>query len=228
MNFYKHHIGDYAKKTSALTVIEHGAYLLMLHAYYGTEKPLPFGQDLYRICRAFGKKERAAVDKVADLFWTRTDTGYVNGRAFEEIEIASELAEIAQENGKKGGRPKKPSGLSENNPAGLISEPSGKAIQTPDSRLHKELRQPSAITDKPKSKLKTPIPEDLHLSESMRAQALAKYPDADVDEMFTQFRAHHESHGKLMKSWSAAWTTWIGNASNFGYPKCAGAKIAWR
>jgi uncharacterized protein YdaU (DUF1376 family) len=82
MNFYKHHIGDYAKKTAHLTVLEHGAYLLMLHAYYGTEKPLPFGRDLYRICRAFGKKERAAVDKVAAQFWTRTDAGYVNGRAF--------------------------------------------------------------------------------------------------------------------------------------------------
>jgi hypothetical protein len=34
-----------------------------------------------------------------------------------------------------GGRPKKPSELSENNPAGLNLEPTGKAIQTPDSRL---------------------------------------------------------------------------------------------
>jgi uncharacterized protein YdaU (DUF1376 family) len=223
VNFYKHHIGDYAKKTAHLTVLEHGAYLLMLHAYYGTEKPLPFGRDLYRICRAFGKKERAAVDKVAAQFWTRTNVGFVNGRAFYEIKEASELSDIARENGKLGGRPKKPSGLSENNPAGLFLEPSGKAIQTPDSIIQSK-KEPSAVTEKVKSKPKTTIPEDLRLSDAMREQVLAKYPDADADEMFLQFRAHHEAHGKVMKSWPAAWTTWIGNAANFGYPKISSGK----
>jgi uncharacterized protein YdaU (DUF1376 family) len=133
MNFYKHHIGDYAKKTADLSMIEQGAYLLMLHAYYGTEKPLPFGRDLYRICRAFGKKERQAVDKVADRFWTKTDKGFVNGRAFEEIENAAKFAETAKENGKKGGRPAKPDGLLSGNRTGSKNKPDGKAIQTPDS-----------------------------------------------------------------------------------------------
>lgn len=138
MNFYKHHIGDYAKKTGALTMIEHGAYLLMLHAYYGTEKPLPIGRDLYRICRAFGKKERQSVDRVLGLFWTKTDAGYINGRAFEEMEAASDAADSSRNNGKKGGRPKKvtgnPTGFGSTNPSGSDTEPDAKAIQTPDSR----------------------------------------------------------------------------------------------
>lgn len=70
-----------------------------------------------------------------------------------------------------------------------------------------------------KSRSKGPIPEDFCLSDPMRQQALKRYPDADVDEMFTQFAAHHRSHGKEMKSWEAAWTTWLGNARQFGYPK---------
>lgn len=113
MNFYKHHIGDYAKKTGALSMTEHGAYLLMLHAYYGTEKPLPFGRDLYRICRAFEKKEQHAIDKIAELFWTKTEDGYINGRAFEEIETATKSAEHSRQAGKLGGNPKKKAGYNE-------------------------------------------------------------------------------------------------------------------
>jgi len=63
------------------------------------------------------------------------------------------------------------------------------------------------------------LPEDFLLSDAMRTQALSRFPDCDPAEMFTQFRAHHESHGKAMASWTAAWTTWIGNGEKFGYPK---------
>lgn len=152
MNYYKHHIGDYAKKTGELTLMEHGAYLLMLHSYYGTEKPLPMGDRLYRMLRALTKAERAAVDSVVTQFWTETKDGLVNGRAFEEIGSATELIEIARQNGKGGGRPKKPSGiaggLSENNPAGLILEPSGKALQVPGSRFQEVKKNPKSSEDR--------------------------------------------------------------------------------
>jgi hypothetical protein len=64
-----------------------------------------------------------------------------------------------------------------------------------------------------------PFPEDLVLTEKMRIQALEAKRDCDPDAWFVKFRAHHEAHGKRMKSWSAAWITWIGNADSFGYPK---------
>lgn len=112
MNFYKHHIGDYAKKTGQLTLMEHGAYLLMLHAYYGTERPLPTGDVLYRVVRAFTKAEKAAVDKVVAMFWKQTPNGgLVNGRAFTELEEAIDLRDVARANGSKGGRKKNPPGL---------------------------------------------------------------------------------------------------------------------
>lgn len=190
MNFYKHHIGDYAKKTAHLTVLEHGAYLLMLHAYYGTEKPLPFGRDLYRICRAFGKKERAAVDKVAAQFWTRTDAGYVNGRAFDEIKEASELGDIARENGKLGGRPKKPSGLSENNPAGSFLKPNGKAIQTPDSNSDSEDQGSSAVSPLPVDPRKSLWDLGVNLlgtdARSVIGQAIKRVGEPKVGEILGQ------------------------------------------
>jgi uncharacterized protein YdaU (DUF1376 family) len=98
--------------------MEHGAYLKLLHAYYGTEQPLPQGEDIYRVAGAHTKAERAAVDKVLGKFWRKTSSGYVNGRAFDEIETASELAKVARQNGTRGGRPKKPAGLFPANPTG--------------------------------------------------------------------------------------------------------------
>lgn len=73
----------------------------------------------------------------------------------------------------------------------------------------------------------TAIPTDFALSDTMREQALSRYPDCDVAEMFTQFRAHHEAHGKAMKSWPAAWVTWLGNAAKFGYPKRGAGGVRW-
>lgn len=64
-----------------------------------------------------------------------------------------------------------------------------------------------------------PFPDDFVLTDSMRQQALKRYPDCDVDEWFALFAAHHRAHGKTMQSWPAAWTTWIGNGANFGYPR---------
>lgn len=176
-------------------MIEHGAYLLMLHAYYGTEKPLPIGRDLYRICRAFEKKERQAIDKVAALFWTRTESGFVNGRAFEEMTLASELSDIARENGSKGGRPKKPSGLSTKNPVGLKKEPRSKAIQTPDSTIqtpdsNEELRKDK---DKDKSDARqradagTRIPLPFEITGELREWAKVKAPNVNLDEATAEF-----------------------------------------
>jgi len=84
-------------------------------------------------------------------------------------------------------------------------------------------RQPPA----PKSKPKIPIPDDLQLTDQMRAQALERYPDVDPEAMFVQFQAHHKSHGTAMKSWPHAWITWLGNAQRFGYPKRKSAEPQW-
>jgi Protein of unknown function (DUF1376) len=40
MYYYQHHIGDYRKDTSHLSLIEHGIYRQLLDLYYITEKPL--------------------------------------------------------------------------------------------------------------------------------------------------------------------------------------------
>jgi hypothetical protein len=70
MNFYKHFVGDYARATGHLSVIEHGAYRLMLDHYYGAGRPLPANRKaLYRLIRAETEVERRAVDSICVQFW---------------------------------------------------------------------------------------------------------------------------------------------------------------
>jgi hypothetical protein len=69
-----------------------------------------------------------------------------------------------------------------------------------------------------------PLPEDFALAHAMRAYAHARLLDCDVEALFEAFCNHHRAHGKKMKSWPAAWRTWVGNAQRFGYPKLAPPK----
>ena len=84
MNYYERHLGDYAKDTAHLTMIEHGAYSLLLDRYYGTEQGIPADQA-HRVARARTREEKQAVDAVLGEFFTLVDGVWINQRAEEEI-----------------------------------------------------------------------------------------------------------------------------------------------
>jgi uncharacterized protein YdaU (DUF1376 family) len=84
MNYYQRHLGDYARDTGHLTLLEHGVYTVLLDWQYGTEKPLPEQTTkVQSICRAYSKAEKEAVIRVRNEFFN--DEGW-NKRAFKEIE----------------------------------------------------------------------------------------------------------------------------------------------
>lgn len=140
MNYYERHLGDYARDTAHLTMIEHGAYGLLLDRCYATEQGIPDGQA-HRLARARTREEKAAVDAVLSEFFTLVDGLWVNRRVIEEIEKTHRRIGAAKENGKRGGRPKKERGGSENEtqqkPSGLFvgseNETQQKAHQTPNT-----------------------------------------------------------------------------------------------
>ena len=106
MNYYKRHLGDYAKDAGHLSLLEHGVYTLLLDRLYGSEKPIP-AADVYRVIRATSKPEREAADSVLREFFSLADEGWTHPRVAEELLRASEAADKNRENGQKGGRPKK-------------------------------------------------------------------------------------------------------------------------
>lgn len=128
MNYYKRFIGDYQSDTAHLSIIEHGAYTLLLDYIYGTEKPLPKTKDaIYRICRAFDKDEQKSVDSVLEQFFHEEDDGWVNSKALAVMAVDMVRIEAARVNGLRGGRPrnktqKKPSGFQNDNPDVTQSE----------------------------------------------------------------------------------------------------------
>ena len=142
MNYYERHLGDYARDAGHLSMIEHGAYSLLLDRIYTTEEGIPADQA-HRVCRARSKEERAAVDAVLQEFFTLSDGVWTNSRAAKEITKMRAKVEAARTNGQRGGRPKRnPTGTDEK-PSGLllgsISETQDKAHQSPDTS-HQEYK----------------------------------------------------------------------------------------
>lgn len=84
MNYYKRHLGDYAKDTRTLSTYEHGVYNLLLDLYY-TEEAAISSADALAVCRPENAKERAAVSRVLSRFFVQEGDLWRNHRADEEI-----------------------------------------------------------------------------------------------------------------------------------------------
>ena len=99
MNFYQRHLGDYAKDTKHLTMLEHGAYCLLLDYYYATEKPIP-SDRCDRITNAYANDEREAVKSVLKEFFTETPEGWRHFKCDDVIEAAASKSLKAKESAK--------------------------------------------------------------------------------------------------------------------------------
>ena len=63
MNYYEHHIGDYAEATMHLSFVEDAAYSRLIRKYYSTEKPLP--ADIKTVQRIIGARTRTPATSVS-------------------------------------------------------------------------------------------------------------------------------------------------------------------
>lgn len=98
MHYYTRHIGDYAKDTGHLSLLEHGVYTVLLDWCYATEKALPDDlESVYRICRAQISAEKKAVQRVVEEFFPASESGRKNKRAVLEI---NEFRRKSEKNGK--------------------------------------------------------------------------------------------------------------------------------
>lgn len=118
MHYYQHHVGDYRRDTSSLSLVEHGAYLCLMAEYYVTERPLPGDlATLYRICRAVSKQERDAVAVVVGRFFQPDGSVLKHKRIEEELKDYHKKAANASKAGKasvESKRKKAALGFSEN------------------------------------------------------------------------------------------------------------------
>ncbi|MGL5181000.1 YdaU family protein [Herbaspirillum huttiense] len=86
MNYYEHHIGDYAEATAHLSFIEDAAYSRLIRKYYAQEKAMP--PDLKAVQRLVGartKEEKDAVEVVLEEFFELREDGWHQTRCDEVI-----------------------------------------------------------------------------------------------------------------------------------------------
>ena len=86
MNYFEHHIGDYAEATAHLSFVEDAAYSRCIRKYYAKEKPLP--ADLKAVQRLVGartKEEKDAVETVLAEFFVLGEDGWRNARCDADI-----------------------------------------------------------------------------------------------------------------------------------------------
>lgn len=180
MNYYEHHLGDYAKDAAHLSLVEDGAYRRLLDAYYTREQPLPGDVKLCcKLARANTKPERDAVGYVLNEFFELRDDGYHQSRADHEIERFRSKSEKAKRS-------------AETRWANRETHSEGNANASPNAmRTHSEGNAPRARPQSPvtrsqeKAKAEKPCPADA----GRFAEFWKSYP-------------RHENRKKAMEAWA--------------------------
>lgn len=85
MHYFKRNIGDYHKKAGRLSMLEHGAYTLLIDSCYDRER-FPTMDEAIDWCWARTDEEIAAVRFVLGKFFDLVEDRYVQARIQEEVD----------------------------------------------------------------------------------------------------------------------------------------------
>lgn len=115
--WYPRDMGLYARDTKHLSLLEHGAYNLLMDHYYANgglpsckqcssnAQLMPDHSRLYRLCSAISKDEQTAVDNVIEMYFKLSKKGeYVHKKCDEVIKEQAEKHERRVNAGRKGGQ----------------------------------------------------------------------------------------------------------------------------
>lgn len=227
MNYYKRHLGDYARDTGHLSALEHGIYNLLLDWYYVNEKPIPPDKAV-KIARGNPEETQSVLSE----FFLLGDAGWIHKYADREIAKYRVKADRNRDIGKLGGRPVKSMACESNNPeitqkvsAGnpdvtlatnpLIHNSKKEQDQEP---LHVSLREPAK-----KSAKGSRLHSDWIPSEAMLAYAAANRPDVNAQAEAENFRDYwiaKPGAGGVKLDWEATWRTWVRRA-NAGHARAS-------
>ncbi|MHB8322634.1 MAG: YdaU family protein [Acidithiobacillus sp.] len=127
MVWYKFFIADYQRDAAQLSLIEHGAYRLLLDQAYLSGGTLPANPErIFRLLGAINPAEQEAIKSVLTEFFHKGRDGYTHARVTKEVSVYAQKAERNREVGARGGRPQKSLDDRErkptNNPNGFESE----------------------------------------------------------------------------------------------------------
>ncbi|WP_186031886.1 YdaU family protein [Burkholderia gladioli] len=194
MNYYERYCGDYQRDTAHLSLMEHGAFTMLLDTYYATEKPLGFDSvSLFRICRAMTPEEQAAVLRVADEFFPVGEDGLRHNKRADGLIVKTRAKlDSKRQNGEKGGRPKGAKKANGNRPETEVETETKTEVET--EQKPNANRNESSPTPTP-----TPVVNLKTLSADAEKRARKKSNDDTDPEFETAWKAFPKREGSNSK-----------------------------
>jgi len=167
MHHYPFHPGDYMLDTAHLEPMEDLAYRRLLDLYYSSEKPIPTETELVSRRLRLGSE---LVNRVLKEFFELTENGWKHARCDAEIANYKARAEVAKNNGKLGGRPKKTDSVNLANPG----ETNSKANQEPRTKNQNQEPNLSSSLAEKKARTRTkPADDEFWIAELEKDTAYA-------------------------------------------------------
>ena len=222
MNYYEHHLGDWAAATGHLTWDEDMAYTRLLRAYYHHEKPIAQGQQ-YRLAKASTPVQRRAVDQVLQEFFELRDGHYHQKRADAEIARYQDKQAKAKRSAEARWNSREPQSERNANasPDAMRTHSEGNALQTPDTRHQSREEGEKAPTtvaadaappsSRPQRGARLPAgwspgPEQTAFAESL---GIRNGVAAAELEKFRDYWAALPGQKGVKTDWTATWRNWL-------------------
>tara|TARA_R110000803_G_scaffold76409_3_gene141010 strand:+ start:66 stop:932 length:867 start_codon:yes stop_codon:yes gene_type:complete len=219
MHYFKRNIGDYHKKAGRLSMLEHGAYTLLIDSCYDRER-FPDIDEAIDWCWARTDEEIDAVKFVLRKFFILDDGKYTQNRISEEIQNYHKNAKTNKDiAAKREDARRATKARTVNEPCDSVNEPPPN--HKPLTTNHKPRTNKSKSNDmsSPSAKTQTKgtsLPSGWVLPKAYGEWALSEYPKwtrDDVIKVADNFRDHWLSNANKASSkkadWLATWRAWV-------------------
>ena len=138
---------DYESDTAALSLEEHGAYLMLIKAYWQAGGPLPDDDArMARLLRITPKKWRN-LKPIAAQFFTVCDGFWSHKRLDTELEHFRAISLNRKENGKKGGVAKATANAKASAKANAVAKGGSLQSPTPESETPEKVESPETPSE---------------------------------------------------------------------------------
>jgi uncharacterized protein YdaU (DUF1376 family) len=152
MNYYEHHIGDFAQATAHLSFVEDAAYSRLIRKYYAEEKPLPADtKAVQRLVGARSREEKEAVATILNEFFVLAADGWHNKRCDSEIvRYQDKQAKAKRSAAARWHKPAEGSdGIASAAPGAMRTHSDGNAHQAPDTTPQTPLSEQATARSAP-------------------------------------------------------------------------------
>ena len=146
MHYYKFNIKDWTRSTAHLSIEEEGVYRRLIDHYYESEMPIP-KETKWVIRRLRLGSHEDALRIVLEEFFDLKDDGYHHDRCEKDLALYRAKADVNRENGKRGGRPKKPT----ENPEGFEKYPTDNLNHKPITKNQETQDSKALVTGTPET-----------------------------------------------------------------------------